>query len=469
VFADTPFDPGAVDPREAERSRAARDVRLNTIEVPRLRLLGFTFVAVGVALHDAFVLPRLGLWGSLVAAAVFEAYCVLSWLALRRFYARLRPFDLGLVFLVADLGVLTYAIYATGGDQSWIFFILGCRVADQTHRSVRRALAFAHLVPLSYALMLGYLVAVDGRAIAPLTEVTKLVSLYGVSLYIAITATIAEHRRRRMADAMRFSHEVIRQLREQSGQLDEARRRAESASEAKSQFLATMSHELRTPLNAIIGFSQILANKRHGALTPEQTTFVGSILTSGRHLLGVVNDVLDMARVEAGRIRLDRSEFDAAAALDEIVAGAVPMAREKSLDVVLRAEPRPVYVTADAARFRQIVINLLSNAIKFTPELGHVSITAVIVEANGHGDGRDRLRVAVADTGVGVKPDDHERIFQAFEQIDSSYARRQTGTGLGLALTRKLAELHGGRVWVESDGVAGKGSVFTLELPVTPG
>lgn len=132
--------------------------------------------------------------------------------------------------------------------------------------------------------------------------------------------------------------------------------------------------------------------------------------------------------------------------------------RDKHLELVVRADPRPATIVADVAMFRQMVWSLVSNAIRFTPELGHVSVSASIVGTT--------LRVAVADTGIGVKPEDQTRIFEAFEQVDSSYARRQTGTGLGLALTKKLAELHGGRVTVASDGVAGKGSVFTLELPV---
>jgi signal transduction histidine kinase len=458
VFA--PIDPIASDPHEVDRLRAARDVRLNTLEIPRLRVLGFTFVALGIGLHEWVVLPVAGLHGWLISALVLEAYSFLSWAALHAAYVRLRPFDLGLAFLAADLLVLDYAIYVTGGDRSLIFFILCCRVADQSHTSVRRSLVFAHLVPLAYIALLAWLALVEGRTLAPLAETVKLVSLYGVSLYMAITATIAEHRRQRASEAVQLSRRVIQQLRDQSAHLDEARRRAEAAAEAKGQFLAAMSHELRTPLNAIIGFSQILLARRDGPLTDVQATFLRNIFGSGRHLLGLVNDVLEMARVEAGRLKLDRSEFDAAAALDEIVATAEPLAREKSLDVTLRCEQRPVTITADAVKFRQMVFNLLSNAIKFTPELGHVSVRLV--------PAGDVVRVVVSDTGIGVRPEDHQRIFEAFEQVDSTHARAQTGTGLGLALTKQFAELHGGRVWIESEGLAGQGSVFTLELPVLP-
>ncbi|MBI4638021.1 MAG: HAMP domain-containing protein [Candidatus Rokubacteria bacterium] len=251
-----------------------------------------------------------------------------------------------------------------------------------------------------------------------------------------------------------------------SAQLEIAKLKAEEASQAKSRFLATMSHELRTPLNAIIGFSQVLIKGIYGGLNEKQVDFVTKILTSGRHLLHLINEILDLSKIEAGRMQLERSRFDATEALRDVVTVVETLARQKSILLNTEIEPDLPPLTADAPKFKQIMLNLLSNAIKFTHEGGRVHVSAG-VESRAEGDGgpRQLLRVSVTDTGIGIKPEDQERIFGSFEQVDSSYAREQQGTGLGLALTRKLVELHGGRIWVESEGVALKGATFTFAIP----
>src|SRR5882724_12389752 len=243
---------------------------------------------------------------------------------------------------------------------------------------------------------------------------------------------------------------------------------AEAANRSKSQFLANMSHELRTPLNAIIGFSEILADKTFGELNPRQLKYSNHILTSGRHLLQLINDILDLSKVEAGRQELSRSSFNIGAALENVIAVVKTLANKKNvlLSLELGSKPPPLY--ADEAKFKQILYNLLSNAIKFTPEGGRVAVRAMPYTASS-ADNRaptsgDWLRVEVADTGIGIHPRDHERIFREFEQVDSSYARQQQGTGLGLALTRKLVEMHGGRISVESTGSGGSTFVFLLPI-----
>ena len=247
----------------------------------------------------------------------------------------------------------------------------------------------------------------------------------------------------------------------------EATIRAEEASRAKSQFLATMSHELRTPLNAIIGFSQVLAKGSYGELNAKQAEFVTTILGAGRHLLSLINDILDLSKIEAGRMTLDLERFDFGASLREVLATVETLARPKSIVLGADVEDGLPEVTADPGKVKQILYNLLSNAIKFTPERGSVSVL-VGIDGAAAGGGPGLLRVAVVDTGIGIKPEDQERIFGAFEQVDSSYAREQQGTGLGLALTKKLVEMHGGRIWVESEGVAKKGSTFTFVIPTAP-
>ncbi|MBI3635993.1 MAG: HAMP domain-containing protein [Candidatus Rokubacteria bacterium] len=244
----------------------------------------------------------------------------------------------------------------------------------------------------------------------------------------------------------------------------DAKTKAEAESAAKSRFLAIMSHELRTPLNAIIGFSQILLNGTYGALDGKQSEFVASILGSGRHLLHAISDLLDVSKLEAGRMTLTLTPCDPAEVIRGTVAAIEASARQKSLRVATELPADLPRVTADESKLRQILHNLLGNAVKFTAEGGRVTVAATVEE---DADSRRRwVRVAIRDTGVGVPPDEHERIFIPFEQMDASAARERHGTGLGLALTRGLVELHGGRIWVESDGVPGRGSVFVFVLPL---
>ncbi len=241
---------------------------------------------------------------------------------------------------------------------------------------------------------------------------------------------------------------------------------AESANLAKSRFLANMSHELRTPLNAIIGFSEILSDKTFGALNERQLKYSNNILNSGRHLLQLINDILDLAKVEAGRVELVRHTFAAAKALRDVQTVVKTLAAKKSISLEIEAEADLPALFADEAKFKQVLYNLLSNAIKFTPDGGKVTVTAALQSEAGENSGQ-AIREAVADTGIGIAAQDQERVFKEFEQVDSSYGRRQQGTGLGLALTKRLIEMHGGRIWLESDGVEGNGSVFTFLIPIS--
>jgi signal transduction histidine kinase len=259
----------------------------------------------------------------------------------------------------------------------------------------------------------------------------------------------------------------IRQLLDQSRQLLESKAAAEQASRAKSEFLASMSHELRTPLNAVIGFSQLLANQTYGDLNERQLEYLSSILAGGRHLRALVNDVLDLAKVDSGHLTLDLTRVSVADEVPEVVGVVQGLAQQKNITVTVEVkEPLPA-VSADRLRLQQVIYNLLSNAIKFTDAGGHVTIVADTLSADGS-DGQCSLRIRVADTGIGIKAEDQARIFDKFERGDSASAREQEGTGLGLALTRKLVELHGGSISVESEGVKGRGSLFTVLLPLAP-
>lgn len=236
---------------------------------------------------------------------------------------------------------------------------------------------------------------------------------------------------------------------------------AEEANRAKSQFLANMSHELRTPLNAIIGFSEILHDRTFGDLTQKQERYVGNILSSGRHLLQLINDILDLSKVEAGHVQLEYVAFPVGVAIRNVEGLVKVLLQKKNLNLETQVPAELPVLIADQAKFKQILYNLVSNAIKFTPENGKVIIGATAID-NGA-----TLQVSVTDTGIGIKQEDQDRVFKEFEQVDSSYARMQQGTGLGLALVKRFIDLHGGKIRVFSEG-EGKGTTFIFTIPFQP-
>jgi signal transduction histidine kinase len=217
-----------------------------------------------------------------------------------------------------------------------------------------------------------------------------------------------------------------------------------------------VSHELRTPLNAIIGFSEVLGERLFGELNEKQAEYTEDILSSGRHLLSLINDILDLSKIEAGRMELEVTTFH----MPDAIENALLLIRERASRHGIKLEriidDRLGDFTGDERKVKQVLVNLLSNAVKFTPEGGRIKVEARL--------GDSAIITSVTDTGIGIASEDQEVIFEEFRQVGSNYAQKREGTGLGLSLTRKFVEMHGGKIWVESE--LGKGSTFTFTLPI---
>ncbi|MGH2721310.1 MAG: HAMP domain-containing sensor histidine kinase, partial [Actinomycetota bacterium] len=263
-----------------------------------------------------------------------------------------------------------------------------------------------------------------------------------------------------MADRLQRSHEMLEhRVEERTRELTSANDELARIVKAKSDFLANISHELRTPLNAIMGYSEILSDDGFfGTNDPHEVRRqAGAIHESGRHLLALINDLLDLAKVEAGKLELHVDEVDFRTTVKDALLVMEPLARAKSQKLRTRIGKAPLRICVDEQRLRQILLNLLSNAVKFTPDEGVITIEV--------GESEGGLLFSVTDTGIGIARDEQRRIFYPFLQEDGSYNRKQEGTGLGLSLTRELVELHGGRIWVESE--KGRGSRFSFTIPLT--
>ena len=286
----------------------------------------------------------------------------------------------------------------------------------------------------------------------------------GVETVVSCNATTFYDRDRKLQGVFAAARDVTERkrldqvLQEKNVELELAKAVAEKTSLTKSDFLANMSHELRTPLNSVIGFSEVLQDQLFGPINPKQQEYVSNIITSGRHLLSLINDILDLSKVESGKMGLDLNTFPLRESLDASMnilrERALKGGLEFQLDLAPEAE---VLIMADQRKLKQIIFNLLSNAVKFTPRGGTVELSAVR-------DG-DFIEITVADSGIGIREEDLPKLFQAFTQLESVYTKGFEGTGLGLALTRQLVEMHGGRIWVKS--AFGAGSRFSFTLPIS--
>jgi signal transduction histidine kinase/putative methionine-R-sulfoxide reductase with GAF domain len=315
------------------------------------------------------------------------------------------------------------------------------QIADITDQAIYQSRVREMLIRNGYRSLLTVPLLCEGRLLGGLSVNRRAAGQFAPEV-IELVKTFASQSALAIQNARLF-----REIEDKSRQL-------ETASRHKSEFLANMSHELRTPLNAIIGFSEVLNERMFGEINDKQAEYVADILESGRHLLALINDILDLSKIEAGRMELEPSEFHLPTAIDNTLTLVRERAERRGIALARDIDPRVGAVRADERKVKQVLLNLLSNALKFTPEGGRVDVRA---------RARDGVReVSVVDTGVGIAAEDLEAVFEEFRQVGAS-TKKAEGTGLGLAISRKFIELHGGRLWVDSK--PGHGSTFTFTLP----
>jgi len=433
-----------LDPQEVRRKKAQRSYRLNVIQIPVLRLSGMVFVALLVLLHNFFILRSFSWPAFYMFLTVVSGYAISSWLVLFIFFEKTEKIDIGFIFLSLDLLIFLFAIYVSGGEKSWLFFLMMIRTVDQANTNFNRALYFGHLSVLGYALLILYLNYVEQHPIFWPAEHVKILFIYGVNIFLSLTAKTAEQLREKTKAAIHMARDMILQLKDQSKQLDRSRKKAEAASQAKSEFLANMSHEIRTPMNGIIGMTGLALETE---LSQEQREYLEMVKKSADSLLALINNVLDYSEVEARKLELDEIDFDLRHILESVADILTVKAHDKGLELTCHISPDvPTALVGDPGRLRQVVVNLVGNAIKFTKKGG----VLIQVEIEKEEESGVLIHFKVSDTGIGIPPEKIESIFESFVQVDGSTTRKYGGAGLGLTISKQLVEMMDGRIWPES-------------------
>jgi len=378
--------------------------------------------------------------------------------------------DIG--WMLADAILISWGVYITGGNGSpWFLWYLANISGAAFVARTRTAVIIGFVDLISYCAALALNGDVNGFNNSLYIPMTRMAFLLGASFFFLRGVTVLRYKRaevRRMRDEARSKVEELKRLTaaldERTRELSEANLRIREADRAKSQFLANMSHELRTPLNSIIGFSEILQTRLEDLLEPRYKKFLVNINESGRHLLGIINDVLDLSKIEAGKIELNIEDVSACEIISSVVTIMKGQAQKRRISLEIDCPNDLPRFPGDPVRVKQVLYNLVSNAVKFSEDGEKVEIRASAVEGESSPLPEASILLEVRDYGIGIDPSKHATVFEEFEQADGTTTRKYGGTGLGLALVRRFMEMHQGLVRVDSK--LGEGSTFTVFFPL---
>jgi len=379
---------------------------------------------------------------------------------------------LDIAWMLTDAVLIGWGVLITGGgDSPWYLWYLANISGAAFVARTRTAVAIGLIDLLSYCGALALGGDVSGFNHSLYLPITRIAFLVGASFFFLRGVTLLRHKRaevRRMRDEARAQVEELKRLTaaldQRTRELSEANLRIREADRAKSQFLANMSHELRTPLNSIIGFSEVLQTRLEDRLDERYRRFLGNINESGRHLLGIINDVLDLSKIEAGKTELNIEDVSAPEIISSVCTVMKGQAQKRGITFEIRFPDDLPPFPGDPVRVKQVLYNLLSNAVKFSHDGGAVEIRAAVVETEASPLERPAMVFEVQDHGIGIDPSKHAAIFEEFEQADGTTTRKYGGTGLGLALVRRFMEMHGGQVRVDSR--LGEGCTFAVFFPL---
>ncbi|HEX2833769.1 MAG TPA: response regulator [Thermoanaerobaculia bacterium] len=360
------------------------------------------------------------------------------------------------VWITSDIFFVTMGVYASGGFESSVYVWYAATASAAAFAAGKRAALYASVMNvvayISVLMLMGQATLTNGIAFAALG---RMIFLSGASYFFLIGVANLQEKRHVIRQLEMERSRKIEELTRLTQELADANRRIQEADRLKSQFLANMSHELRTPMNSIIGFSEILSERLEGKIDAKHVGFLRHIHSSGQHLLGIINDILDLSKIEAGKMEVYAEFFSTAPVIESVCQMMRGMTKASPNFVVDIADGLP-QIETDLAKFKQVLFNLLSNAVKFSPAGAPIHVSATLHDG--------AITVAVRDRGIGIDPQHHQVIFEEFRQVDGTARREFGGTGLGLALVKKFVELQGGRVALESR--LGEGSTFSFTLPV---